>query len=131
MFSAARSAARASARALSRPSHVRAKHFLAATPEQFEAQAIKGDKVTVVDFYADWCGPCRFLSPVLEKVVSEESGADLMTIDTDAQTELAQKYRITSLPTVLAFKNGQILGKFIGAQPESGVKNFLEKVTTA
>ncbi|GAA5973649.1 hypothetical protein JCM11641_005061 [Rhodosporidiobolus odoratus] len=105
------------------------KHFLAATAEQFEAQAIKGSKVTVVDFYADWCGPCRFLSPVLERVVSEESGADLMTIDTEAQQELAQKYKIASLPTVLAFKNGEILGKFIGAQPESGVKHFLAEVT--
>jgi thioredoxin 1 len=53
-----------------------------------------------------------------------------MTIDTDAQTDLAQKYKITSLPTVLAFKNGNILGKFVGAQPESGVKNFLEKVSS-
>lgn len=54
-----------------------------------------------------------------------------MTIDTDAQVELAQKYKIASLPTVLAFKNGSILGKFVGAQPEAGVKNFLEKVKSA
>ncbi|GAA6000607.1 hypothetical protein JCM10207_004574 [Rhodosporidiobolus poonsookiae] len=105
-------------------------HFLNASPEAFEAQAVKGSKVTVVDFYADWCGPCRFLSPVLEKVVNDESGADLMTIDTDAHTELAQKYKITSLPTVLAFKEGRILAKFIGAQPESGVRKFVEFATT-
>ncbi|BGP13348.1 hypothetical protein JCM10213_001465 [Rhodosporidiobolus nylandii] len=115
-------------RALSTTAAAR-KHYLAADAAVFEKQAIKGDKLTIVDFYADWCGPCRFLSPVLERVVSEDSGADLMTIDTDAQVELAQKYKITSLPTVLAFKNGNILGKFIGAQPESGVKNFLQKVS--
>ncbi|GAA6038566.1 hypothetical protein JCM8097_004634 [Rhodosporidiobolus ruineniae] len=127
-FSASRQASLASRRALS-SSAVARQHFLNASPEQFEAQAIKGGKVTVVDFYADWCGPCRFLSPVLERVISEESGADLMTIDTDAHVELAQKYKITSLPTVLAFKSGEIVGKFIGAQPEAGVKNFLQKVT--
>ncbi|GAA5831009.1 hypothetical protein JCM11251_005108 [Rhodosporidiobolus azoricus] len=122
------SAAPTSRRAFSTFSATR-QHFMNASPEQFDAQAIKGNKVTIVDFYADWCAPCKFLTPVLQRQVSEESGADLLTVDTDKHVELAQTYKVTSLPTVLAFKNGNILGKFIGAQPESGVKNFVEKMT--
>ncbi|GAA5884861.1 hypothetical protein JCM6882_007129 [Rhodosporidiobolus microsporus] len=129
MLSALRSSALPASRRAFSTSIRRPQHFMNATPEQFDAQAIKGEKVTIVDFYADWCAPCKFLTPVLQRQVSEESGADLLTIDTDKHVELAQTYKVTSLPTVLAFKNGNIIGKFIGAQPESGVKNFVEKMT--
>merc|ERR1711939_463960 len=77
------------------------KHILSATPADFDELAIKGNRPTLVDFYADWCGPCRVLGPVLEKVVTEESGADLLKIDTEEHGELAAKYKITALPTVV------------------------------
>ncbi|GAA5979502.1 hypothetical protein JCM10908_002950 [Rhodotorula pacifica] len=103
------------------------KQILDASPADFETYAVKGNRPTIVDFYADWCGPCRFLGPVLEKVVNDESGADLLKIDTEKHQELAQKYKITALPTVLAFKNGNVVAKMVGAAPESGVKEFLAK----
>ncbi|GAA6060315.1 hypothetical protein JCM10212_002956 [Sporobolomyces blumeae] len=118
----------ASRRALS--TSARTGQHLAGTPELFQKHVVDGSKPVLVDFYADWCGPCKMISPVLEKVVTEESGFDLMKVDTDAEYELAAKYKIRSLPTIMAFKNGQVIGQFIGAQPEAGVRKFLEEMKT-
>jgi thioredoxin 1 len=93
------------------------------------------DRVVLVDFYADWCNPCKMLSPVLEKLTSGDdatSGSglplDLVTVDTDAQTELAMEYKIRSLPTVIAFQNGKPVSQFMGAMPEGSVRNFISKL---
>ncbi|GAA5908693.1 thioredoxin family protein [Sporobolomyces salmoneus] len=102
--------------------------ILPGTPEAFRKHAIDGSKPVIVDFYADWCGPCRMLTPVLERVVNEESGFDLIKIDTDAEGELAAKYKVSALPTVLAIKNGQVLGQFKGAVPEGHVLKFLKDI---
>ncbi|GAA5984358.1 hypothetical protein JCM5350_001029 [Sporobolomyces pararoseus] len=108
----------------------RSLQILPGTAASFQQHAIEGSKPVLVDFYADWCGPCRFLTPVLEKVVTDETGVDLMKVDTEQEFELAQKYKIRSLPTVMAFKNGQVIGQFIGAQQEGGVRKFLEEIKT-
>ncbi|GAA5924917.1 thioredoxin family protein [Sporobolomyces koalae] len=106
----------------------RQQQILPGTAEAFQKHAIDGTKPVLVDFYADWCGPCRFLTPILEKVVTDETGVDLMKVDTEKEFELAQKYKIRSLPTVMAFKNGQVVGQFIGAQQEGGVRKFLDEI---
>jgi len=89
----------------------------------------------LVDFYADWCSPCKLLSPVLEKLTSDpevKSGSgrplDLVTVDTDAQFDLGQKFQVRSLPTVIAFKDGKPVDKFVGALNEVGVRDFLARV---
>ncbi|TFK42338.1 thioredoxin-like protein [Crucibulum laeve] len=90
------------------------------------------DRVILVDFYADWCGPCHQLSPILEKLTKEPntSGSglplDLVKIDTDAEFELGQKYKVRALPTVIAFKDGKPVSQFVGALRENDVKGFLE-----
>ncbi|POY69927.1 thioredoxin [Rhodotorula taiwanensis] len=104
------------------------KQILDASPADFETYAIKGSRPTIVDFYADWCGPCRFLGPVLEKVVDEQS---VLKIDTGKHQELAMEHKISALPTVLAFKNGKVVAKMVGAQPEAGVRDFLAKAKSA
>ncbi|KAG6854572.1 hypothetical protein C0991_004908 [Blastosporella zonata] len=95
------------------------------------------DRLVLVDFYADWCGPCHALSPILEKIATDpsvQSGSglpiDLVKIDTDNEelVPLAQKYSIRSLPTVVAFRNGEPVNQFIGALNEAGVKRFLQGV---
>ncbi|KIJ10491.1 hypothetical protein PAXINDRAFT_16495 [Paxillus involutus ATCC 200175] len=93
------------------------------------------DKIVLVDFYADWCNPCKLISPILEKLsgnstIKAGSGRslDLVTIDTDKEFELAQKYHIRSLPTVMAFKDGKPVDHFIGALDEISIKKFLERV---
>ncbi|GBE81781.1 Thioredoxin [Sparassis crispa] len=110
----------------------RNKHFLNANEATFEEAITNKDNVVLVDFYADWCGPCKMLSPILEKLTTDpsiKSGSglplDLVTVDTDTETALALKYKIRSLPTVIAFKDGQPISQFMGAVPEAHVRNFL------
>ncbi|KAF9246433.1 thioredoxin-like protein [Melanogaster broomeanus] len=93
------------------------------------------NKVILVDFYADWCNPCKMISPILEKLTGDATtktgsgrSLDLVTVDTDKEFELAQKYHIRSLPTVMAFKDGKPVDHFIGALNEVAVKKFLERV---
>jgi len=109
-------------------------HFLNADPSTFEEKVLQnGDpgKLVLVDFYADWCGPCKTLSPILERVTAnrgETDGkeVDLVTIDTDVHAELAQRYQVRALPTVTAFKNGKPLGHFLGAIPEPKLKEVIK-----
>ena len=82
----------------------------------------------LVDFWAPWCGPCRMLSPILEKLVQEAKGAwKLVTVDTDQHPELAEVLRIRSIPTVFLFSGGQPIATFAGALPENGVRDWLRR----
>ena len=84
----------------------------------------------LVDFWATWCGPCKQLTPVLEKVVKQAGGkVKLVKIDIDQNPELAQQLRVQSVPTVYAFAQGQPVTGFAGAQPESQIKALVEKLT--
>jgi putative thioredoxin len=84
----------------------------------------------IVDFWAPWCGPCKQLGPVIEKVVREAGGAvRLVKVDIDQSPEIAQQMRVQSIPAVFAFKDGQPVDGFAGALPESKVREFVKKVT--
>ncbi|KAK4687404.1 hypothetical protein P7C73_g2723, partial [Tremellales sp. Uapishka_1] len=89
-------------------------HFLDANQEKFDeiARNESSAKPILVDFFAAWCQPCRVLTPLLKGVTQPDSGFDLMTIDVDAHPELAAEYKISALPTVVAFKNGKVANKF-------------------
>ena len=88
---------------------------------------VQDDKLLVVDFYATWCGPCKKLSPTLDEV-SEEFGdrVNIVKVDVDESEDLAMTYGIRSVPTVLFFKNGQQVDKFVGALPKSEIVSKIE-----
>ena len=101
-----------------------------ATEANFEAEVIQASLTTpvLVDFWAAWCGPCKTLGPILEKVVASYNGAvKLAKVDTDAQMQLASVFGIRSLPTVVLVKDGQMVDGFMGAVPESAVREFLQR----
>ncbi|KAH9956620.1 thioredoxin-like protein [Russula dissimulans] len=106
-----------------------------ATFDRVTSATKMNNRVVLVDFYADWCGPCKVLSPVLEKLtgnaeIKTGSGRsiDLVTMDTDEHGALAQRYGVSALPTVVAFRDGEPVNKFVGVLPEGGVRKFLEGV---
>jgi len=101
-----------------------------ATEANFETDVIQASLTTpvLVDFWAAWCGPCKTLGPILEKVVDSYNGAvKLAKVDTDAQMQLAAAFGVRSLPTVVLVKDGQMVDGFMGAVPESAVREFLQR----
>lgn len=87
------------------------------------------DGVTLVDFFATWCGPCKMLAPVLEEVSKEFEGrAKVVKVDVDELRDLAMEYRIASVPTVMLFKNGEFIAQTMGFRPKQQFIDALEKV---
>ena len=85
------------------------------TAANFEQEVLKSEIPVLVDFYAEWCGPCKMLSPVIDEIAKEYEGkAKIGKVNVDEEMSLAQKYRVMSVPTVLVFKNGQLSGTSIG-----------------
>ncbi len=94
--------------------------------------AINSDELVVVDFYAEWCGPCHYLSPVLEKLEKEFKGkVKFYKVNVDLNPELANYFGISSIPAVLMFKNKKVVNAFIGALPESTVRAEIERALRA
>jgi putative thioredoxin len=101
------------------------------TDATFATAVIERSKTVpvVVDLWAEWCGPCKTLGPLLEKVIDETSGAvELAKVDVDANPEVAQAFQVQSIPAVFAIKDGQIVDTFVGALPEAAVREFVERL---
>lgn len=87
------------------------------TDENFEQEVLKADQLAIVDFYADWCGPCKMLGPVIEELASKYEGkVKIGKLNVDEAPAIAQKYAVMSIPTVLFFKNGEQVHKIIGVE---------------
>jgi putative thioredoxin len=99
--------------------------------QDFQQKVVERSKQVpvVVDFWAEWCGPCRTLGPALEKAVSDRNGEiELAKLDTDRNPRIAQEFQIASIPAVKAFKDGKVVAEFIGAIPPARIEEFLNQV---
>lgn len=104
-------------------------HAVDVTTATFEQEVIEASKSTpvVVDFWAPWCGPCRVLKPILEKLASEYGGRfKLAKLNSDENQEIAAAYGVRSIPDVMAFRDGKAVSHFLGAIPESQVRAFID-----
>ena len=87
----------------------------------FENEILEKDGISIVDFYADWCGPCRMVAPVLEKVAEEREDVTVGKVNVDADGELAARYGVMSIPTLVVFKDGKEINRSVGAKSKAGI----------
>ena len=97
------------------------------TTENFEKEVLQSDVPVLVDFWVTWCMPCKMLAPVIEEIAAEADGYKVGKVDVDQEPELAQKYRIMSIPSILVFKNGKVAASTVGVQPKAALKELLNK----
>ena len=97
------------------------------TEEQFETEVLKSDKVALVDFYADWCGPCKMMAPIVEQLAEEYKGqAVIGKLNVDNSPSVASRYHVLSIPTLMFFKNGKEVDRIVGATDKSVVEAKLQ-----
>lgn len=97
------------------------------TTENFEQEVLKSDKPVLVDFYADWCGPCKMMAPVIDEIAEEKADVKVGKLNIDEQMEIARQYRVMSIPTFIVFKNGEAVGRDMGAKPKSDILALFDK----
>lgn len=98
------------------------------TDATFEAEVLKADKPVLVDFWAPWCGPCRAIAPVIEEIATEFTGKlKVLKLNTDENPKTAQSYRISGIPSMMVFKNGQPVDQVVGAVPKSTLTTTVQK----
>ena len=96
------------------------------TDENFEAEVLKADTLTLVDFYADWCGPCKMMAPIIDELSEEfAETVKIGKLNVDNSPETSSKYRVMSIPTLLFIKNGEVVETVVGAVPKA---QLVEKI---
>jgi len=103
-----------------------ATHF---TVADFDEKVLKSEKPAVIDFYADWCGPCQMAAPIIDKLADEfEEKVLIGKLNVDENQEIAQRYGVMSIPTMIIFKNGKEIDRRIGFPGEAGLRNMVEEL---
>ncbi len=101
------------------------------TDDNFEAEVLKSDKPVLVDFWAEWCQPCRMLAPTIDELAREFNGkVKIGKVDTDSNRDVSVKFGISAIPTILLFKQGQVVRKFVGLTPKKDFVAELQKAAS-
>lgn len=96
------------------------------TSANFQSEVIESDKPVLIDFFAVWCGPCKMVSPIVNQIAAERPDIKVCKLDVDKNLDLARKYQVMSVPTLIAMKNGEIVGKTIGAMPKAQILKMFD-----
>jgi thioredoxin 1 len=99
------------------------------TDTDFDQAVLQNDKPVLVDFWAEWCGPCRMIAPVLEEIAGTQSKLDIVKLNVDENPQTAATYRITSIPALNVFADGKVVKQIIGARPKAALLRELEDYT--
>ncbi|NLL05317.1 MAG: thioredoxin [Clostridiaceae bacterium] len=104
------------------------KNVMIISKDNFEDEVLKSDKVVLVDFWAPWCGPCRAVGPIVDELADEYEGkAKISKLNVDDEGELAAKFRVMSIPTIMIFKDGEVVEKVIGARTKTELTSLIDK----
>ena len=95
------------------------------TKDNFEQEVLSSDKPVLLDFWASWCGPCRMVSPIVDEIAEERSDIKVGKINVDEQSELAARFRVMSIPTLVVMQNGEIVPQSVGARPKAQILAML------
>ncbi len=97
------------------------------TNENFEAEVLGSDKPVIIDFWAEWCGPCRMMSPVVDEIAEEHEELKVCKCNVDEAGELANKFKVTAIPTIVMIKNGELAATAVGYMPKEELLAELQK----
>jgi thioredoxin 1 len=98
------------------------------TEQNWEQEVLKSDTPVLVDFWAQWCGPCRMVAPVLDQIADEMDGkVRVVKLDVDANQQIAYQFQVSSIPTFILFKDGQMADRMMGAMPKAAFQSFIDR----
>lgn len=95
------------------------------TKDNFNQEVMNSEKTVLIDFWANWCGPCRMLSPVVDEIAAETPGVKICKVNVDEEPELSQAFQVSSIPMLAVVKNGKLVNKAVGVRPKAAIKQML------